>query len=70
MRRYSKVSGMTIVSCDAAGCGTDFRSCSVRSVIGDQLALYGWSVVVRGRARDRVTEHFCPEHKPKSVMSR
>lgn len=62
---------MTLVSCDAkGGCVEEFRSCSVPNVIGDQLALYGWTVKRTGRGKTASTEYLCPKHRPLGPMER
>ena len=46
MKRYSKISGATLVDCDARGCAHEqFRSCSVPAVIDLQLLEAGWSII-------------------------
>ena len=84
-RRYSKISGVTIVTCDAADrhdaheMEGEFRSASIPRVIGDQLAAAGWTIteaptgkwinVGRGRVQEMRTVYLCPRHKPKGRMS-
>jgi hypothetical protein len=81
-RRYSKISGVTLVSCDAAGAHLpehgEFRSASIPKVIAEQLQLAGWSIteaptgrwisVGRGRIQEMRTVYLCPDHKPKPRM--
>ncbi len=81
-RRYSKLSGVTIVQCDASGTHFpehgEFRSASIPKVIAEQLQLAGWTVteaptgrwisVGRGRVQEMRTVYLCPDHKPRSRM--
>jgi hypothetical protein len=72
MRRFSKISGMTIVSCDwvydqrfpgeARCCGEEFRSASVPKVIPKQLELAGWKVRTIQPGGTRQTQDLCPMH--------
>jgi hypothetical protein len=45
VKRYSKISGMTIVKCDRKDCPAEFRSCSVPQMIDFQLQEAGWSII-------------------------
>lgn len=68
MRRYSKVSGMHLITCSAKGCPSEFRSCSVANVIDFQLREAGWSVILLEVPRTLTFEEkiLCPAHRPTS----
>jgi len=76
MKRYSKVSGMHLVTCDHVNaqrypgeprtCGEEFRSCSDKSVIGKQLEHAGW-IVESSALGDR---HLCPAHAGTNARTR
>lgn len=83
-RRYSKISGVTLVTCDAAREHTpedEFRSASLPKVIAEQLQLAGWTVmeaptgkkinagVGRSMIDEKRTVYLCPKCKPKGRMS-
>jgi MOSC domain-containing protein YiiM len=81
-RKFSKISGVTIVDCDAAEAHAmeeQFRSASIPKIIPEQLQLAGWTLlqvptgrkVNIGRALvDETREaYLCPRHKPKGRMS-
>ena len=71
MKRYSKISGMTIVTCDAKGCTEEFRSCSIPKVIDAQLEASKWTIFVTRdwKTGDKKRNELCPVHKPKGRMS-
>jgi len=68
MKRFSKISGMTIVTCDHVNaqrypgeprtCGIEFRSCSDKSVIDKQLDLAQWEIIPSAMG----DKHHCPDH--------
>ena len=70
--KYSKISGITIVSCDheyevrfpgEGGCGEQFRSCSDKNVIPKQLELARWELVEVMDERGNATKQYlCPHH--------
>ena len=66
-KRFSKISGMTLVDCDARGCKHEqFRSCSIPKVIDQQLLLAGWSLIeieVKG-SLSWEPKILCPNHRP------
>ena len=73
MRKFSKISGMHIVSCDHSyalrypgegTCGEQFRTCSDKSVVPKQLEAAGWTLRDMLDASSGVTEKFdlCPHH--------
>lgn len=69
-----------IVTCDfcrssteglAKWCGNDFRTSSVRRMIPQQLAEAGWTIrTINHPTRGRMTQEFCPEHRPASIMEK
>lgn len=67
MKRYSKISGMTIVSCDAKGCQHEqFRSCSEPKFVDLQLLEVGWSIIEIEVPNTLAYEIkiLCPTHRP------
>lgn len=75
---------MHVFACDwrVATCGEEFRSASIKSVLGAQLKAAGWQIVIDpgGKATERpLTEfvdgpfgkrdrlYFCPKHIVKPV---
>ncbi len=76
-RRYSHISGMTVITCDHVRhpvndtkpwCPNDFRSASIQAVIPEQLAAAGWTVRTIGTGESRITQYLCREHKPRPRM--
>ncbi len=70
-RRYSKLSGMTIVECDWSvdvrypgeprrACPEEFRSASVPKMIPKQLELAKWATRTVGA--ERTVQDLCPHH--------
>jgi hypothetical protein len=67
VKRYSKISGMTVVDCDRRDCTHEqFRSCSVPSVVDLQLLTAGWSIIEIEVPRSTTWELkiLCPMHRP------
>ena len=72
MRRFSKISGMTIVTCDHAPkqryagepptCAEEFRSASLPKVIPLQLKATGWTESADSKDGARRVRDFCPMH--------
>jgi len=72
MRRYSKISGMTIVTCDHSYpvrhpgepevCGEEFRTCSDKSVIQKQLDAAEWTVRDEMIDGQKAKIDRCPYH--------
>lgn len=71
MRRYSKISGMTLVSCDWKGsaglssCNEEFHSASMVSVVPDQLKIAKWERVRDHRVDPKAPKvhlDLCPIH--------
>lgn len=60
--------GLTVISCDHEGCVQRFNSYSVASIVPVQAQHAKWTVQETRRARVKFTQHFCPKHKPRSVM--
>jgi hypothetical protein len=74
-RRYCKISGVTIVSCDHVRhpsekpwCTNEFRSASVRSVIPAQLGAAKWTTRVLGRTGEKIVQDLCPDHPVRPRM--
>lgn len=66
-KKFSKISGMTLVDCDAKGCKHEqFRSCSIPKVIDQQLLLAGWSLIEIEVPGSLTWEPkiLCPNHRP------
>jgi len=70
MKRYSKISGMTIVTCDARACAADFRSCSIPKVIDQQLEAAKWTILISRdyQTGEKKRNELCPAHKPRPRM--
>lgn len=81
-RRYSKISGVTVVDCDSKRDHVpddQFRSASIPKVIAEQLQLAGWTVlevstgrvigIGRGAVQEKRTVYLCPKCKPQGRMS-
>lgn len=66
MKRYSKISGCTIVTCDCKSCPSEFRSCSVPQIIDQQLLLANWSILEVEIKNTLAYELkiLCPQHRP------
>jgi hypothetical protein len=66
MKRYSKISGMTIATCDRKGCPCEFRSCSVPAIVDLQLLEANWSIIELEVKNTLTweTKYLCPEHRP------
>ena len=66
MKRFSKISGMTIVNCDRKDCPGEFRSCSIPKMIDQQLLLANWCVIEVEIPRTLAweTKILCPDHRP------
>jgi hypothetical protein len=67
VKRFSKISGMTIVDCDAKGCTHEqFRSASIPKMIDVQLLQAGWSLIEIEVPRTLTWEAkiLCPNHRP------
>jgi hypothetical protein len=65
-KRFSKISGMTICTCSAKGCPSEFRSCSLPQVIDLQLLAANWLVIEIEVPRTLHWERkdLCPGHRP------
>jgi hypothetical protein len=81
-RRYSKISGVTLIDCDSArqhAPDEQFRSASIPKVIAEQLQLAGWTImevstgkklnVGRALVDEKRTIYLCPRCKPAGRMS-
>jgi hypothetical protein len=66
VKRYSKISGMTIATCDRKGCAQEFRSCSIPKVIDLQVLGAGWLIIEIEIPRSLTweTKYLCPAHTP------
>lgn len=71
MRKHSKISGMHLITCDhlydirypgEGPCGLEFRTCSDKSVINEQLGLAGWSQRDVMEGSKKVKQDLCAHH--------
>jgi hypothetical protein len=73
VKRYSKISGITIVTCDAKGCEStlgEFRTASIPKVIDAQLEAAKWTIIDTRdpKTNDKKRHELCPDHRPRPRM--
>lgn len=80
-RRYSKISGIHVVTCDwfydtrypgeAKGCLEEFRSASIERVIPKQLEAAQWKTrEIGNREGGKVSQDLCPMHAERAGLGK